>query len=272
MNRISDEVYSRINNNIYNLEGERWWDTDFSLNLIKTLFNPFRVSYAKKVISKIITQEPAYTNLLEVGCGGGLLSEEFARMGFLTTGIDPSDQSLLAAIKHARQNNLIIKYDKGTGEKLPYPSGSFDVVLCCDVLEHVQDLPEVISEISRVLKYDGVFVYDTFNRTFMSRLTAIKVLQEWSQWAIMPPGLHVWEMFIKPAEIRSLLAKNNLEWREHIGIKPGAPYLKMLKYLRERVKGKLSYEEFGSKFRMVESRSTQIMYMGHAVKIKHTPI
>ncbi len=124
----------------------------------------------------------------------------------------------------------------------------------------------MISEISRVLKNGGIFIYDTFNRTLFSKIAAIKILQEWKRWANMPPNLHVWEMFIKPEEIRSLLLENQLDWKEHRGIMPNKSYPKMLGYLRKRAMGDLTDEEFGEKFRMVESTCTQIMYMGHAFK------
>lgn len=268
MQKISEEIYSRIDNNIYNLEGDRWWQTDFSLNLIRTLINPFRVNYAKKIFKQLFKNNYEKINVLEVGCGGGILSEEIARMGFITSGIDPSESSLKVAKKHSEENNVKINYEIGTGENLPFQNNTFDVVLCCDVLEHVHNLPKVIFEISRVLKNRGIFIYDTFNRTFFSKISAIKILQEWRRWAIMPPNLHVWEMFIKPNEIRSLLKKNQLVWKEHHGIKPNISYLKMLQYLHKRSTGELTYEEFGKKFLMVESSNTQIMYMGYAVKSK----
>jgi 2-polyprenyl-6-hydroxyphenyl methylase/3-demethylubiquinone-9 3-methyltransferase len=265
MQKVPEEIYSRINNEIYNKEGDKWWQSDFSLNLIRTLFNPFRVGYAKKLFEQH-TINSEQINALEVGCGGGILSEEIAKMGFITTGIDPSEQSLNSAIKHAIDNNLKINYKKGTGENLPFQNDSFDVVLCCDVLEHVYDLPKVISEISRVLKNGGIFIYDTFNRTYISKISSIKILQEWKRWAIMPPNLHVWGMFIKPKEIKSVLLENQLDWKGHRGIKPNISYLKMLHYLHKRAIGKLTYEEFGKKFLMVESSSTRIMYIGHAIK------
>jgi 2-polyprenyl-6-hydroxyphenyl methylase/3-demethylubiquinone-9 3-methyltransferase len=115
-------------------------------------------------------------------------------MGFATTGIDPADESLRTAQNHARESGLTINYKKGTGEEIPFPDNSFDCVFCCDVLEHVRDLPKVISEISRVLKPNGIFIYDTLNRTFISKLVAIKIWQEWKRWAFMPPNLHVWKM------------------------------------------------------------------------------
>ncbi len=266
MKKVPEEVYNRINNNIYNLEGDRWWEPDFSLSLIRTFINPPRVDYAKKVIDQTVKKEPPEVAVLEVGCGGGILLEEIAEMGFKTTGIDPAESSVNAAILHSKKKNLNIRYETGRGENLPYESESFDVVLCCDVLEHVQDLPKVISEISRVMKKGGVFIYDTFNRTLMSNLGVIKILQEWKRWAIMPPGLHVWEMFIRPGEIRTLLKENQLEWKEHRGLKPGVSYIRMLHYLHKRAAGELSYEEFGKKFAMVETKSLRVIYMGYAVR------
>ena len=265
MKKIREDIYTRINNKVYDDHGSRWWHPDFSLNLIKTLFNPFRVGYSKKIIDflKIRTEGKV---ALEVGCGGGILCEEIASMGFRTYGIDPSKQSLAAASEHASGNGLKINYLEGTGEALPFPDGMFDIVFCCDVLEHVRDLPAVISEISRVLKPGGIFIYDTFNRTFLSWLVAIKVLQDWKRWAIMPPHLHEWKMFIKPGEIKKLLLQNHLSWQEHTGIMPEISVLKVWRYLQLRAKGKLTYETFGKKFLMVESKFTNVMYMGYALK------
>jgi 2-polyprenyl-6-hydroxyphenyl methylase/3-demethylubiquinone-9 3-methyltransferase len=265
MQKIPEEVYNRINNKVYDEEGERWWQPDFSLNLIKTIINPFRVGYSKRIIDKL-RMFPDGKSALEVGCGGGILCEEIAGIGFNTVGIDPSEQSIKTASKHAAENGLKISYLKGTGESLPFPDGIFNIVFCCDVLEHVQDLPGVISEISRVLKPGGVFIYDTFNRTFLSKLVAIKVLQDWKRWAIMPPHLHEWEMFIKPGEIKLMLHQNHLSWQEHTGIMPDISILRIWRYLHLRVNGKLTYEEFGKKFQMVETSFTNVMYMGYAIK------
>lgn len=269
MQKIPEEIYNRINNNIYNVEGDKWWQPDFPLNLLKTLYNPVRVDYIKKIFEQMKV-DPKGKTVLEVGCGGGILSEELAKTGLITTGIDPSEKSLDTAVKHAADNNLKIKYDKGFGEDLPYRNNSFNIVVCCDVLEHVKDLPEVISEIARVLKNGGIFIYDTFNRTCISYISAIKILQDWKRWAITPADLHVWKMFIKPAEIITLLQENRLSWKEHRGITPDISYLSMLYYLRKRAAGELTYEEFSGKFHMVESSSTQIMYMGYAVKDYYT--
>jgi 2-polyprenyl-6-hydroxyphenyl methylase / 3-demethylubiquinone-9 3-methyltransferase len=265
MQKVPEEVYNRINNDIYNQEGDRWWQPDFSLNLIKVFLNPARISYAKKICARNEIN-PAGKSALEVGCGGGILSEEIASTGFKTVGVDPSQKSIITASKHALDNGLKINYLIGTGEALPLSANTFDVVFCCDVLEHVRDLPGVISEVSRVLKPGGIFIYDTFNRTFLSKILAIKVLQEWQRWAIMPSHLHEWKMFIKPEEIKSLLQQNHLTWKEHRGIMPDISVLKIWRYLGQRVKGELTYEEFGKKFLMQESNFTEVMYMGYAIK------
>ena len=265
MEKISQEVYNQINNDVYKGEGDIWWSPDHILYLLKTSINPWRVDYAKRILEKLKI-DPAGKTALEVGSGGGILTEEICKMGFITTGIEPTDESINTAQNHARTEGLSIIYEKGTGEQLPYGDQSFDCVFCCDVLEHVRDLPKVISEISRVLKPNGVFIYDTLNRTFISKLVAIKIWQEWKRWAFMPPNLHVWRMFIKPEEIKNLLSKNGFEWRDHTGSQPNVPIPKMLKYLRKRAKGEWSFGDLGKNFWLVESNDMNILYGGYAIK------
>jgi 2-polyprenyl-6-hydroxyphenyl methylase/3-demethylubiquinone-9 3-methyltransferase len=187
-------------------------------------------------------------------------------MGFTTTGVEPADESLETARNHAKAEGLAITYNKGTGEQLPFADQSFDAVFCCDVLEHVRDLPKVISEISRVLKPGGVFIYDTLNRTFISKVVAIKIWQEWKRWAFMPPNLHVWKMFIKPDELKDLLSRNALKWQDHTGSQPNVSIPKMLGYLRKRAKGEWTFAELGKNFWLVESKDMNILYGGHAIK------
>lgn len=265
METVSQEVFNRINNDVYKLQGDTWWKPDHFLYLLKTSINPWRIGYANKVLKKL-NLDPTGKSALEVGSGGGILTEEICKMGFVTTGIDPADESLETARGHAKEIGLNIKYDKGIGEKLPYADQSFDCVVCCDVLEHVRDLPKVISEISRVLKPNGVFIYDTINRTFISKLVAIKIWQEWKRWAFMAPNTHVWKMFIKPAEMKDILNANGLEWKEHVGSKPNVPVPRMLGYLRKRVKGEWNFGQLGKNFWLVEDADMNILYGGHAIK------
>ena len=186
LTRVPSAVYDRIDNAVYDTASEAWWQPDAALHQMKHVFNPARVDYAKRKLFEDFKINPSGKRALEVGCGGGILSEEIAGLGFDATGIDPSEPSLRVAADHAQAGGLNIRYLKGVGESLPFPAGSYDVVFCCDVLEHVRDLPKVVSEISRVLKAGGVFIYDTFNRTLISKLVAIKIGQEWKSWAFMP--------------------------------------------------------------------------------------
>lgn len=265
MQRVRQEIYNRMDNGIYDSERERWWHPDSALYLIKGSLNPARLAFFRRVLERL-GLEPRDKRALEVGCGGGILCEEIARLGFTTSGVDPSQRSLQVAESHAKASGLSISYRNATGEALPYPDRCFDAVFCCDVLEHVRDLPLVISEISRVLKPGGVFFYDTVNRTWLSWFIVIGVAQRWKRWAFLPPNLHVWKMFIKPREIKALLAANRLEWGEHRGLKPNARLLTVLRSLRQRAAGALDLEEFGRRMSLIESGSTGMMYLGYAVK------
>ncbi|MET0463395.1 MAG: bifunctional 2-polyprenyl-6-hydroxyphenol methylase/3-demethylubiquinol 3-O-methyltransferase UbiG [Chitinophagaceae bacterium] len=265
MEKTPIEIYGQINNQVYREQGDIWWNEDDVLHILKTSVNPWRVGYAERVLHRLGI-DPKGKSALEVGSGGGILTEEIAGMGFDTSGIDPADESVHTARSHAASQGLSIAYRVASGEDIPFADASFDVVFCCDVLEHVRDLPKVIMEISRVLKPGGVFIYDTINRTLVSKLVAIKIWQEWKRWAFMPAGLHVWKMFIKPGEIRHLLTKAGMQWKEHTGSKPNISVPVMLKYLRKRAKGEWTFADLGRNFCLVEDTDMNMLYAGHAVK------
>jgi 2-polyprenyl-6-hydroxyphenyl methylase/3-demethylubiquinone-9 3-methyltransferase len=238
-----------------------WWQPHSALYLLKTAFNPVRIAYFRE---RLHGRQGG--TALEVGCGGGILCEEIAAMGFATTGIDPSASALQIAADHARAGGLPIRYLQGIGEELPFTEGSFDVVFCCDVLEHVQDQGRTIAEIARVLKPGGIFCYDTINRTLISWLVVIGVLQSWKRWALMPSRFHDWHKFITPEEMKMLLGNNFLGWREHRGIMPATSPIRTLTYLRRRARGEWNYKDLALRLQLVEGRSTQVMYMGYALK------
>ena len=266
MQTISNDIYNRIDNRFYNAEKDIWWNENEFLSLLKTSFNPCRFGYFLKHYTDILKQSPKEKTALDVGCGGGILAEEFAAAGFRVTGIDPSENSIRTALNHAKQNRLNIHYETGTAEKLPYLDNSFDVVYCCDVLEHVRDLNKSVAEISRVLKRGGVFFFDTINRTPLSKLIIIKIWQEWKSTALVQPGLHVYEMFIKPAELKELCFAHGIEVKQVKGMSPNVNPIKLISLLRQRAKGKLTFAEFGKKVKMIESNDLKVGYMGYAVK------
>ncbi|HET7205647.1 MAG TPA: bifunctional 2-polyprenyl-6-hydroxyphenol methylase/3-demethylubiquinol 3-O-methyltransferase UbiG [Terriglobales bacterium] len=266
MQPTPDKVYKQINNALYDEQGNTWWDENQCLHLLKSSVNPVRVVYFQRLLDQVLKFDYRGAAALDVGCGGGILAEEFAGMGFRVTGIDPSEQSLATARQHAQSMGLSIQYQEGTGESIPFADNTYPVVYCCDVLEHVRDLPKVISEIYRVTRPGGVFFFDTLNRTFVSKLVAIKIWQEWKSTALMPPRLHEWRMFIQPEELKELLAQAGFEFKEFRGTWPDVSIPKMISLLRKRAKGKIGYKEFGQRFKLVESNNLRILYMGYAVK------
>ena len=266
MRATSDEVYKQIDNALYNEQGDTWWDENQCLHLLKSSVNPARVGYFRRLLDQLLKFDYRGAAALDVGCGGGILAEEFAGMGFRVTGIDPSRQSLNTAEQHAQCMGLSIQYQEGTGESIPFADNIYPVVYCCDVLEHVRDLPKVISEIYRVTKAGGVFFFDTLNRTFVSKLVAIKIWQEWKSTAFMPPRLHEWRMFIRPEELKGLLVQAGFEFKEFRGTSPDVSIPRMISLLRERVKRKIGCKELGQRFKLVESNDLKILYMGYAVK------
>jgi 2-polyprenyl-6-hydroxyphenyl methylase / 3-demethylubiquinone-9 3-methyltransferase len=257
--------FEQINNDVYKQAGDIWWDENAPLNLLQTAVNPVRVGYFHRLIQQELRLPVTDLSAVEVGCGGGLLCEEIARMGFGSiTGIDPSEEALAVARAHALRSNLAINYVSGAGELLPVATASKDVVFCCDVLEHVRDLRQVLEEIARVLKPGGHFFYDTLNRTRFSHLVAIKLWQDWELFSFMPKDLHVWEMFIKPEELREHFAAVGFENLALTGIAPAANPLIMLYQMRQMKRGKLSLREMGQRLRLCESRDLRILYAGCA--------
>jgi 2-polyprenyl-6-hydroxyphenyl methylase/3-demethylubiquinone-9 3-methyltransferase len=266
-NPIRKEAYMPVNNELYDQLAWTWWDEHEILNALRILLNPGRFGYFVEVLVDRLKIDPKDKQALDVGCGGGLLAEEFARLGCHVTGIDPSEPSLAVARAHAVQEGLAIEYREGVGEKLPFADAYFDIVYCCDVLENVIDLEAVVSEIARVLKRDGVFFYDTINRTIMSKLITIKLLQEWKATSVMPANLHDWKMFVKPQKLQAHMEKHGLVYKEIVGLVPATNPLTLINLLRKRKRGELSFKEVAKRIDLARSKDTSNLYMGYAIKI-----
>ncbi|HSS75663.1 MAG TPA: bifunctional 2-polyprenyl-6-hydroxyphenol methylase/3-demethylubiquinol 3-O-methyltransferase UbiG [Thermoanaerobaculia bacterium] len=256
-----------VDNHLYDTMASSWWDEGGCLHVLRGL-NPARLVYMRRVMVDELGIDPHGRKTLDVGCGGGILAEEFARLGCDVTGIDPSERSIEVAQAHARQENLVIDYRTGSGEALPFPDASFDLAYCCDVLEHVNDVGCVVAEIARVLKPGGIFFYDTINRTFQSKLVMIKLFQDWSWTSFMPPNLHDWRKFIKPEELIAILAANSLQNQGLTGLKPAANPLQSFRLLRARKRREITYLEAARRLGLRESRDTSILFIGCARKIE----
>jgi 2-polyprenyl-6-hydroxyphenyl methylase/3-demethylubiquinone-9 3-methyltransferase len=255
-----------VDNQLYDRLADTWWTEDSVLSLLRTSINPARFGYMRRVLTEELGIDPRGRTALDVGSGGGLLAEEFARLGCRVTGIDPSAQSVEAARAHAAQHGLDIEYTVGAGEQLPFAGASFDIAYCCDVLEHVDDLDRVLAQTARVLKPGGVYMYDTINRTLRSRLVLIKLMQEWRSTALMEPDLHDWDMFIKPRELRAAMERAGLEARDVVGLGPARNPIAVLADMRRRARGDMTFGEFGARNRFRETRDQSQLYAGYAVK------
>src|SRR5436190_15804398 len=157
-----------VDNDVYNRDADKWRDPNHFLSMLVPLAIP-RVQYVHRVLTEQSQLTPKSIQVLDLGCGGGLVAEEMARLGYCVTGIDPSERSIAVARTHAHDAGLAIDYRSGAGESLPFEDTTFDAAYCLDVLEHVSDVDKVIAEIQRILKPGGVFVFDTINRTLRSK-------------------------------------------------------------------------------------------------------
>lgn len=182
---------------IYDRVADRWWSDE--VRWVRTLKNlvPGRLAWFDRHIGW------GGQRVLDLGCAGGFMAEALALRGATVTGIDPAAEAVEAARRHAAATGLSIRYDTGVGEALPYEAAAFDAVVCVDVLEHVADLPMVLSEVARVLRPDGLFLYDTINRNPISRLATITMAEDILR--LLPKGTHDPRLFLRPAELARAL-------------------------------------------------------------------
>jgi 2-polyprenyl-6-hydroxyphenyl methylase/3-demethylubiquinone-9 3-methyltransferase len=197
---------------IYDQISDQWWSDDVRWVRILKNLTTGRLSWFDRRI------DWKGRDVLDLGCAGGFMAEALASRGANVTGIDPAQQAIEEARRHAKINNLTIEYNVGAGENLPYPDRSFDIVVCVDVLEHVADLQKVINEIARVLRPGGCFVFDIINRTRIARLATITVAEEILR--ILPRGVHDPDLFIKPEELRTIMGKAGLQPGDITGLGP----------------------------------------------------
>jgi len=189
-----------------------WWDPEGKFKPLHK-FNPIRIKYIKDNIIysfKLKSKEKPLQkiNILDIGCGGGLLSEPMARLGANVTGIDASDKNIQIAKLHAKKNKLNINYFCSSPEKLKIKK-KFDVILNMEIIEHVEDINFFIKSCSKLLKKNGLMFVATLNKTLKSYVFAIIGAEYVLRW--LPIGTHDWEKFVKPEDLKNILSKNNLK-------------------------------------------------------------
>lgn len=256
-----------VDNSLYRNRAASWWDEDDgAFSTIRHFINPARSSWFCSVLEARPPAGPEAPTLLDVGCGGGYLAEEFARSGCRVTGLDAAPESLAAARRHAAATKLDIDYVTGRAERLPFPAASFDLAACCDVLEHVDRPDAVIAEIARVLRPGGLFFFDTINRTVRSRIAVIGAMQRWRATAFVPPDTHAYQNFIKPRELKRMFARNHFLPGEMRGLSPHCHPLSALLALHRRARGTISFEELGRRLAFGASGDLSISYIGYAIR------
>ena len=188
-----------------------WWDPEGKFKPLHK-FNPTRIKYIKENIInnfklKNKLRPLSGINILDIGCGGGLLSEPMSRMGANVTGIDASDKNIKIAKLHSKKNKLKINYLCSSPEKLKITK-KFDVILNMEIVEHVEDIDFFLKSCSKLLKKNGLMFVATINKTLKSYIFAIIGAEYVLRW--LPIGTHEWEKFVKPEDLKKILMKYDL--------------------------------------------------------------
>ncbi len=190
---------------------DEWWDPEGKFKPLHK-FNPTRIKYIKESIVnnfklKNKIKPLSGLNILDIGCGGGLLSEPMSRMGANVTGIDASNKNIKIAKLHSKKNRLKINYSCSSPEKLKITK-KFDVILNMEIVEHVEDIDFFLKSCSKLLKKNGLMFVATINKTLKSYIFAIIGAEYVLRW--LPIGTHEWEKFVKPEDLKKILIKYDL--------------------------------------------------------------
>ena len=212
INKEEIEKFSKI--------AEEWWDPTGKFKPLHK-FNPVRISYIKENILSTFNIKKNEkildgVKILDIGCGGGLLSEPMARLGADVYGIDASDKNINVAKLHAKKSNLKIKYYCTSPENFKTDI-KFDVILNMEIIEHVNDVDLFLKSCSKLLKKNGIMFIATLNKTLKSYLFAIVGAEYILRW--LPIGTHEWEKFVKPEQLIDITKSCNLTLDDLSGVK-----------------------------------------------------
>ncbi len=195
----------------FSLLAEEWWDVNGKFKPLH-MFNPVRIEYILDIVCSHFKLDRKKNlplkklKILDIGCGGGLISEPMCRLGAEVTGIDASEKNIKIASIHAKKNKLDIKYLNKSPEQINQKE-SYDIILNLEVVEHVNDLNLYLSSCFNLLNKNGLMFTATINRTFSSYIKAIIGAEYVLRW--LPIGTHDWNKFLKPEELETKLTKLN---------------------------------------------------------------
>jgi 2-polyprenyl-6-hydroxyphenyl methylase/3-demethylubiquinone-9 3-methyltransferase len=197
---------------IYGASANWWGDDARWLRALRNMV-PARLAFFDPLVGDWTGKR-----VLDLGCGGGFMAEPLAARGARVTGIDPSAAAIAAARLHAAATGLDIDYLVGSGEALPFDAGTFDVVVCVDVLEHIAGWEAVISEIGRVLRPEGLFLFDTINRNPLAAFVMVTIGERGLR--LLPRGTHDPALFLRPGELGQALRRNGFVIGRFAGLGP----------------------------------------------------
>lgn len=222
MDTVKTKTVSPSNNAFYTHLANTWWDKKGPLWPIHTL-NAVRVEYLARWISHFYCRQQDQElplkgiRILDVGCGGGVLSECMARLGASVTGIDVVERNIHVARHHAQQAGIHIDYKVSSVEALVEQRCEFDVVLNMEVVEHVTNLTDFLQSCTQLVRPGGMMFIATINRTHISWFTAILGAEYLLRW--LPRGTHQWRMFRKPRELIEVLDREHMQVMDQVGVK-----------------------------------------------------
>ena len=199
---------------------EEWWDPKGKFKPLHN-FNPIRISYIKENIIKTFKIQKkdkilSGIKILDIGCGGGLLSEPMSRLGAEVFGMDASEKNIEVAKIHAKKSGLNIKYFCSSPEKFKTDL-KFDVILNMEIIEHVENVNFFLKSCSKLLKENGIMFVATLNKTLKSYFFAIIGAEYILRW--LPIGTHEWEKFVRPEDLINITRKYNLTLSDLRGVK-----------------------------------------------------
>ena len=203
----------------FSMLADEWWDVEGKFKPLH-MFNPTRIEYILNICSSYFKTDKSLPlknlKILDIGCGGGLISEPLARLGGSVTGIDASEKNIKVAKLHAKEMGLNINYIQCSPENLKIKK-KYDVILNMEVIEHVSDVELFIKNCSHLLKKGGVMFVATINKNLKSYLTAIIGAEYILKW--LPIGTHDWNKFLTPTELEKIASKQNFVIDEVKGVK-----------------------------------------------------
>ncbi len=193
---------------------DQWWDESGKFKPLHK-FNPTRVSYIRDRLTEHFGKLQGL-DVLDIGCGGGLLCEPITRLGAKVTGIDASEKNIKIAAIHAENSGLDINYQCISAEEMAAKKKKFDVVLNMEVIEHVADVESFLAASCALVKPGGLMIVATLNRTVKSFALAIVGAEYVLRW--LPRGTHDWKKFLKPSEIEAPISRGGLKLKEIQGV------------------------------------------------------